>query len=672
MHALSPFLHPHSVVFVGATEKEGSVGRAIVENLLDFEGKLFLVNPKRKEVLGHPCLNSILEMDQNVDLAILAIKADLVPQAITELGKKGVKGAIIISAGFKEMGPSGLELETRVLALAKDYGIRIIGPNCLGVMSPYSNLNATFAKNRALAGGVAFISQSGAMCTSMLDYANDMGIGFSAFISIGSMSDLEFKDCIEYLENDPKTDTIFLYMETIGDAEGFIRICRHTALKKPIVAIKPGRSEAARIAAASHTGSLVGSDTAVEAIFEKGLVLRAETMEEFFDLFSYYALEATPKGDRIGIITNAGGMGVLTTDAIELNGAKALPPIDVLGDATEEAYRKAWEELKDTDSIDALLIIGSPQSMTDFVKIAEVVQQIKGKIPVVASFVGQKQTLEGVKFLKKHRIPHFPTPDRGAKILAKIIGHEKRMNKAHTTPSLMGKKLPKEIPLPFTGTRTLLTEYESKELLERAGLPVVRTLLAKTALEAQKMAEEIGFPCVVKLNSTTITHKSDVGGVLLNLKNKEEVHKAFIEIQNKIKEGFEGVTVQKMCNLKGGIELLFGMIRDPMAGPLVTFGSGGIAVELYKDVVFAIPPLSPEEALELFKKTKIDHALDGYRNLGPVNKKKLAEFFSLFSLFIASQPDIVELDINPMIATQKEFLILDARIVLKTDLTLDK
>ena len=665
MKSLASFLHPHAVVFVGATDKEGSVGRAIVENLLDFEGRLYLINPKRKEVLGHPCHASILDIDQPVDLAVIAIKAQLVPETLIQLGKKHIKSAIIISAGFKEVGEEGQELENRILAIAKEYGIRIIGPNCLGLMSPYSNLNATFAKNMAHAGGVGFISQSGAMCTSMLDYANDMGIGFSAFISVGSMSDVEFKDCIEYLAHDPKTHSIFLYMETIGNAEEFIRICQSTSFKKPIVAIKPGRSEAARIAAASHTGSLVGSDTAVEAIFHKGLVLRAETMEEFFDLFIYYSLEEVPQGDRIGIITNAGGMGVLTTDAIELNGAKALPPIDVLGDATEEAYRKALEELKDKNSIDALIVIGSPQSMTDFVKIAEVVQEIQGKIPVCCSFVGQKQTLEGVKFLKKNRIPHFSTPDRAAKILAKIIEHEKKIQLAQKTPCFLGKKLSKEIILPDTKGRTLLTEFESKELLARAGLPVVKTVLAHSKQEAMEAAEKIGFPCVVKLNSTTISHKSDVGGVKLNLQNTIEVGMAYEDIASKIQMGFEGVTVQKMCNLKGGIELLFGMIRDPMAGPLVSFGSGGIAVELYKDVVFAIPPLSPEEALLLFEKTKIDHALEGYRNLGPVDKRKLAEFFSLFSLFVASRPEIVELDINPLIALPKEFLILDARIVLR-------
>lgn len=665
MQSLGSFLHPHAVVFVGATDKEGSVGRAIVENLLDFEGRLYLINPKRKEVLGHPCHSSILDIDQPVDLAIIAIKAELVSEVLIQLGKKEIKSAIIISAGFKEIGAEGLQLENRILAIAKEYGIRIIGPNCLGIMSPYSNLNATFAKNMAKVGGVGFISQSGAMCTSMLDYANDMGIGFSAFISVGSMSDIEFKDCIEYLALDPKTHSIFLYMETIGNAQEFIQICRSTSFKKPIIAIKPGRSEAASRAAASHTGSLVGSDTAVAAIFDKGLVLRAETMEEFFDLFMYYSLEQVPQGDRIGILTNAGGMGVLTTDAIELNGSKALSPIDVLGDATEDAYRKALEELNNKNTLDALIVIGSPQSMTDFVKIAEVVKERKGKFPICCSFVGKKQTLDGINFLKKNQIPHFSTPDRAAKILAKIIEHDKKILKAQKNGCYLGKKHPKKMDLPDTNGRTLLTEFESKELLSRAGLPIVHTVLASTKQEAMEAAQKIGFPCVVKLNSTTITHKSDVGGVKLNLQNSEEVGLAFEEIAKKIRNGFEGVTVQKMCSLKGGIELLFGMIRDPMAGPLVSFGSGGIAVELYKDVVFAIPPLSPEEALGLFEKTKIDHALLGYRNMGPVDKKKLSEFFSLFSLFVASNPEIVELDINPLIAFPKEFLILDARIVLR-------
>ncbi|MFZ4772478.1 MAG: acetate--CoA ligase family protein [Chlamydiia bacterium] len=665
MQSLAPFLHPNGVVFVGATDKEGSVGRAIVENLLNLEGRLYLINPKRREVLGHPCLHTIDEIDQPIDLAVIAIKAELVPKTLIELGKKRILSVIIISAGFKEAGEEGIELEREILEIAKQYGIRIIGPNCLGVMSPYSNLNATFASNMALAGGVAFISQSGAMCTAMLDYANDIGVGFSAFISVGSMSDIEFKDCIEYLGNDPKTHTIFLYMETIGTPEGFVKICRNASLKKPIIAIKPGRSEAARNAAASHTGSLVGSDTAVEAIFDKGLILRAETMEEFFDLFTFYALEETPHGDRIGIITNAGGMGVLTTDAIELNGAKSVPPIDVLGDATEKEFAAAWESIKNSNSIDALITIASPQSMTDFVKIAEINKEIRGKIPQCVSFVGKKQTKEGVKFLTKNHIPHFSTPDRAAKVLAKVIGQKKKVDKALNTPSLMNEIFPKKVSLPHTKGRTLLTEYESKNLLERAGLPVVKTLLAHTQQEAIQAALEIGFPVVVKLNSTLITHKSDVGGVKLNLQSTEEVAQAYNEIEENIKEGFEGVTVQKMCNTKGGIELLFGMFLDPSSGPMISFGSGGIAVELYKDVTFVIPPVSPQEALDIFTKTHINEALKGYRNLGPVDRQKLAEYFSLFSTFIASMPEIEELDINPFIATKTEMVILDARIVIK-------
>ncbi len=664
MQSLAPFLHPNGVVFVGATEKEGSVGRAIVENLLNFEGKLFLINPKRKEVLGYPCLSSIQEIDQHVDLAVIAIKATFVPETLIELGKKNIRNVIIISAGFKEAGEEGIRLEHEILKIGKEYSIRIIGPNCLGVMSPYSNLNATFASNMALAGGVAFISQSGAMCTAMLDYAHDIGVGFSAFISVGSMSDVEFKDCIEYLSHDPKTHTIFLYMETIGNTREFIRICRHASFKKPIIAIKPGRSEAAREAAASHTGSLVGSDTAVEAIFDKGLILRAETMEDFFDLFTFYSLEEAPKGDRIGIITNAGGMGVLTTDAIETNGAISVPPIDVLGDATDKEFRAAWEEVKKLQNMDALITIASPQSMTDFVKIAELNKEIQGQIPQCVSFVGKKLPQEGVKFLKKNHIAHFSTPDRAAKVLARVIQQTKKVQHALHTPSLIDALVDKPITLPETHGRTLLTEYESKNLLERAGLPVVKTLLAHTKEEAVKAARQIGFPVVVKLNSTTITHKSDVGGVKLNLQSAEDVAKAFDEIHHAVKHGFEGVTVQQMCNTKGGIELLFGMFYDPSSGPMISFGSGGIMVELYKDVTYTIPPVSAEEALTIFERTHIDHALKGYRNLGPVDRHRLAKAFSLFSTFIAANPKIIELDINPLIVTKTEMMILDARIVI--------
>lgn len=664
MHHIEKFLEAKSIALIGATDRPLSVGRALVENLIPFNGKTFFINPNKESLFGKPCYKSIKEIKEPIDLAIICIKAAYVLEAIKEIGTHGIKAAIIISAGFKEMGEEGLKLENALLDIARAYQIRIIGPNCLGMISPTIGLNATFSKTMAFSGNVAFISQSGAMCTSLLDFANDKKLGFSAFISVGSMSDLEFADFIDYFANDHKTDLILLYMESLGTASRLLMAAKKASFKKPIVALKPGRSEAAALAAASHTGSLVGSDTAVEALLDEAHILRALTMEEFFDLFLYYALEKGPENDKIAVITNAGGMGVLTADAIELGNATALPPIDLLGDALSIDYEKAYEKVKQEGEAGSIIAIASPQSMTPFDEIAQHFIEHKDSIPLVVSFVGEELVKEGVTALKKEGLIHIPTPDRAAHLLTKVIDYQKKIDRASSIPDKHGQKRSTLSPLPPLGARKLLTEYESKEFLQKNGLPVVETILANDEKGAVSAARSIGYPVCVKLNSTTITHKSDVGGVILNLRSDHEVEQAFNTIKKKV-EAFEGVTVQKMANLKGGIELIFGLIVDPQVGPLVTFGSGGINVELYKDVAFGIPPLTKEQSLDLFEKTQIIKALKGYRNLGPINLDKLATLFMRFSEIVYNCDSLQELDLNPLIATKEDILILDARIVIR-------
>jgi acetyltransferase len=703
---------PKSVAVIGATDKEGSVGRTILSNLVatPFGGTIFPVNPKRSNVLGIKAYSSITAVPDPVDLAIIVTPAKTVPGVIRECEAVGVKGAIIISAGFKEIGPEGIALEQQIRDIARGK-LRIIGPNCLGVMNPPTGLNATFASTIAQPGNVGFISQSGALCTAILDWSFRENVGFSAFISIGSMLDVDWGDLIYYLGDDPQTESIVIYMESIGNARSFLSAAREVALTKPIIVIKAGRTDAAAQAAASHTGSLAGSDDVLDAAFRRCGVLRVNTIDDLFNMAEVLCKQPRPKGKRLTIVTNAGGPGVLATDTlISEGGALAelspetitelrsfLPPaaslhnpIDILGDADAQRYAKTLELAAKDPSSDGLLVILTPQAMTDPTAIASLLKNyahIEGK-PVLASWMGGADVSEGELILNQAHIYTFPFPDTAAHVFNYMWKYTKNLEGLYETP-ILGSDVGSctdeicQIPLAHSliesvrkSGRTLLTEFESKQLLACYAIPTVDTRIATTSEDAIALATEIGYPVVLKLYSETITHKTDVGGVKLNLKTPDAVRNAYHAIQDAVAQkananDFMGVTVQPMINMDG-YEIIIGSSIDPQFGPVLLFGTGGQLVEVFKDRALALPPLNTTLARRQMERTKIYQALKGVRGRKPVDLDALEQLMVRFSQLVVEQPWIKEIDINPLLASPDGLMALDARVVLhSSDMTED-
>ncbi|MEQ8466614.1 bifunctional acetate--CoA ligase family protein/GNAT family N-acetyltransferase [Coleofasciculus sp. E1-EBD-02] len=699
---LHSFFAPDTVAVIGATDKEGSVGRTLLWNLMSnpFGGTIFPVNPKRHSVLGIPAYSSIKDIPDPVDLAIIAIPAPFVPGVVQECVEVGVKSAIIISAGFKETGSKGVELEKQILETARGK-MRIIGPNCLGLMSPRSGLNATFASTMARPGNLAFISQSGALCTAVLDWSFWENVGFSAFISIGSMMDVSWGDLIYYLGDDPHTHSIVIYMESIGDARSFLSAAREVALTKPIIVIKTGRTEAAAKASASHTGSLAGSDDVLDAAFRRCGVVRVNTISELFDMAEVWAKQPRrPKGPRLTIITNAGGPGVLATDAlISAGGSLAelsedtvtalneiLPrhwshgnPIDILGDADPDRYTKALDIAVEDPNSDGLLVILTPQAMTDPTQIAEQLKpyaQKAGK-PVFASWMGGSETKTGETLLNRASIPTYPYPDDAARLFNLMWQYSYNLSGIYETPILPSSEetgpdralAQQMIETARKAGRTILTELESKQLLAAYNIPIVHTGVAKTEEDAVNWANSLGYPVVLKLFSETITHKTDVGGVQLNLTDEEAVRWAYNTIKSTVTEKvgaehFLGVTVQEMVRQDGAYELIIGSIVDPQFGPVLVFGSGGQLVEVFKDRAIALPPLNTTLARRMIEQTQIYKALKGVRGRQAIDLAELEQIMVRFSQLVIEQRWIKEIDINPLQASSDRLIALDARIIL--------
>jgi acetyltransferase len=702
-HPLDPIFAPKVVAVIGATENVGSVGRTVFQNMGrgGFGGTVYPVNPKRSSVLCVKAYPSIGAVPEKVDLAVITTPAPSVPGIIKECVAAGVQGAIIISAGFKEVGATGVELERQVMAEARKGKMRIIGPNCLGVMVPQIGMNATFASTIARPGSVGFLSQSGALCTAILDWSLRENVGFSSFVSIGSMLDVNWGDLIYYLGDDPNTKSIVIYMESIGDARSFLSAAREVALTKPIIVIKVGRTEAAAKAAASHTGSLTGSDEVLQAAFRRVGVLRVETIAELFHMAEVLAKQPRSQGPRLSIITNAGGPGVLATDMLIGSGGQLaevspetlkslnefLPsawshgnPIDILGDAGPDRYAKAVEiASKDTGS-DGMLVILTPQAMTDPLVTAEQLKpyaKIPGK-PLLACWMGGSEVEPGEDVLNKAGIPTYKFPDTAARAFYYMHRYSLNLKALYETPSLLADydgsgsaraKAEAIIASVRKSGRTILTEFESKQLLSAYGIPTVDTRIAKTEDDAVKMAGEIGYPVVLKLFSETITHKTDVGGVQLNLKNAAAVRKAWELIEVGVtkkagKQHFQGVTVQPMIKLDG-YEVIIGSSLDPQFGPVLLFGSGGQLVEVFKDRALALPPLNATLARRMMEQTHIFTALKGVRGRPPVNLAALEELLVRFSYLVAEQRWITEIDINPLLASPERLIALDARVVVQ-------
>jgi acetyltransferase len=703
-HPLDAIFKPKTIALIGATEKENSVGRTVLWNLLQhpFGGTVFPVNDKRNSVLGIKAYPTIADVPESVDLAIIATPARTVPDIIRQCVDADVKGAIVLSAGFKEAGSTGAELEQQIRAQLKRGKLRLIGPNCLGMMNPQYGLNATFASAIAKPGNVGFISQSGALCTAILDWSFRENVGFSTFVTVGSMLDVGWGDLIDYLGDDPHTQSIVIYMESIGDARSFLSSAREVALTKPIIVIKAGRTEAAAKAATSHTGALAGSDDVFDAALRRSGVLRVDRISDLFNMAEVLAKQPRPKGSRLTIITNAGGPGVLATDALIGGGGKlaelspetiealnnVLPPhwshgnpIDILGDADPDRYAKTLEIVATDPNSDGLLVVLTPQAMTDPTQTAQQLQHY-GRIgkPILASWMGDADVKVGADLLNEAKIPTFSYPDTAAKVFNYMWRYSYNLRGLYETPTLdegtdvlegtdaLDRSLAKTIIQEARQSgRALLTEVESKQVLSAYGIPTVETYIATTAEDAISVAHKIGYPVVLKLYSSTITHKTDVGGVKLNLPDDAAVQQAFDAIATSVTQiaganAFAGVTVQPMIS-REGYELILGSTVDPQFGPVILFGSGGQLVEVYNDRALALPPLNSTLARRMMEQTKIYRALKGVRGRHSIDLAALEQLLVRFSQLVVEQRWIKEIDINPLLAGES-LIALDARVVL--------
>ncbi|HLK18409.1 MAG TPA: bifunctional acetate--CoA ligase family protein/GNAT family N-acetyltransferase [Bryobacteraceae bacterium] len=696
---LDVFFKPRSVAAIGATDREGHVGRSVLWNLISspFGGTVYPVNAKKSSVLGIRAYPNVASLPEAPELAVIMTPAETVPGIIEECAQVGVKGAVIISAGFRESGKRGLELERQVLSAARPSRMRIIGPNCLGVMCPITGLNATFAHTIARPGTVGLISQSGAMCTAILDWSLREQIGFSAFFSTGSMLDVGWGALIDYLGDDPNTRSIVIYMESIGDARSFLSAAREVALNKPIIVIKAGRTAQAAKAAASHTGSMAGSDDVLEAAFRRVGVLRVNSIADIFYMTEVLANQPRPKGPKLAIITNAGGPGVIATDALltlggelaEISTAtteqlnKVLPPhwshnnpIDIIGDAGPERFESTVEVVAKDPNVDGLLVIMTPQGMTNPAMIAEKLTRfakLDGK-PILTSWMGGAEAAQGENILNRAGIPTFPFPDTAVRAFHYMWKYSYNLRGLYETPVLPDSDAifpdvaAQAIETAREAGREILTEFESKEVLKAYGIPVVETEVAASEEEAVTAARAIGFPVVLKLNSKTITHKTDVGGVKLNLADEAAVRQAFQEIEKSVtekagREHFGGVSVQAMISSEG-YELILGSSIDSQFGPVLLFGAGGQLVEVFQDRALALPPLNTTLARRFVEQTKIFTALKGVRGRKPVNIAALQELLVKFSRLVTEQRWIKEIDINPLLASPERLIALDARVVV--------
>jgi acetyltransferase len=707
--SLSYFFAPRSVAVIGATERERSVGRTVFANLRNgsFSGKLYPVNPHRAEVFGFPCYTNIEAIPEKVDLAVVVTPASTVPSVIRECVSAGVRSAIVISAGFKERGPEGAKLEEEILAELRRGTMRLIGPNCLGMMNPCLGLNATFAKDIAHPGNVAFLSQSGALLTAILDWSLKEQVGFSGIVSTGSMLDVSWGDLISFFGEDAQTKSILLYMESIGDARAFLSAAREVALSKPIIVIKAGRSEVASHAASSHTGALASSDEVFDAAFRRCGVLRVQNISDLFYMAEVLGKQPRPRGRRLTILTNAGGPGVLATDALIATGGELaslsnesmhaldaiLPshwshnnPIDILGDADPERYACAMKIAISDPNSDGLLVILAPQGMTDPAHVADSLKlYAKSGKPILASWMGGNAVSAGEAILNSAGIPTFTYPDTAARAFNYMSRYSYNLRGLYETPFAADqpelgeqtrRKTQEILQRVMVSGRSLLTELESKEVLGLYGIPTVQTKLAQNAEDSVILALGFGFPVVLKVHSETIAHKTDVGGVKLNVENEDAVRQAFHDIQSSViakagAQAFLGITVQPMVRMDG-YELILGSSVDAQFGPVILFGSGGQLVQVYRDRALALPPLNTTLAQRLMEQTRIFEALKGVRGRSAVDMNLLEQILVRFSSLVVEQQRVKEVDINPLLASSDGILALDARIVLYGQEVADK
>lgn len=707
--SLDKIFKPKSIAVIGASNKEGTVGYTLINNVkLWAGGKVYPVNINETEVQGLKAYKSVSELPEAIDLAIIATPARTVPEIVEQCGKAGILGIIIISAGFKEMGPEGKALEEKIIQLMKTYHIRIVGPNCLGIIRPSLKLNATFTNKTPRPGNIAFISQSGALSTAILDWAIHENIGFSNFVSVGSMIDVAFGDLIDYFGSDPDTRSILMYIEGIVDARKFMSAARHFARSKPIVVVKAGKFSESAKAASSHTGALAGEGVVYDAAFKRSGIVNVEEIQDLFNCAEVLGKQPNPKGPNLAIITNAGGPGVMSTDALIARGGKlaelsqntldtlnkVLPPywskgnpIDVLGDAKTERYKAAIDACLSDENVDGLLVIYTPQSMEDPTKIAKmIVEQWMSKgsqKTILTSFMGYEEVEDANHILSKYGIPTYTTPEQAIKTYMYMYQYKRNLELLYETPEeLSVDDIPPKRPLTvilrnaMKENRDSLTEKEAKEFLQYYNIPVVKTLVAKTADEADVLAAQLGYPVVMKILSPQIIHKTDAGGVILDIASEADLRKAFDQIISRAKQynpkaEIQGVTIQPMIKM-GGYEVILGAKTDPLFGPVILFGMGGVGVELLHDVSFGLPPLNQTLARRMMEDTKVYQLLRGFRNRPAGNLRLLEEVMVRFSQMLVDFPQLKEVDINPLLISEKELIALDARISIHKDRKVDK
>jgi acetyltransferase len=699
---LEPLFLPHSIAVIGATNRAGTVGRAVFSNLLESKHplKLYAVNPSQEEVLGVKTHKRIGNIAGGVDLALVVTPAQTVPAIVGECVDARVRSAVVISAGFREQGSTGAQLEKEIQKHLSRGSLRLVGPNCMGFMNPTIGLNATFAKAMPSKGSVAFLSQSGALQTAILDWSQREHVGFSAIVSTGSMLDVGWGDLIYHFGDDPHTKSILLYMESVGDARSFLSAAREIALGKPIIVIKAGRSEAASRAAVSHTGAMTGSDDVLEAAFRRCGVLRVQNIADLFYMAEVLSKQPRPRGPRLSIVTNAGGPGVLATDALIASGGQVTVlspetihgldsflsahwshsnPVDVLADADAERFVRAVDIVSKDPASDGLLAVIAPQGLADPTQAAAQMAKLAHSTnkPLLASWMGGDGVAEGTSILSEAGIPTFSYPDTAARAFTYMWRYTYNLRGLYETPAPVGgsevdadarRKVAESVQQVRGTGRTMLNEFEAKQLLAQYGIPVVDTRAAESEEQAVAIASEIGYPVVLKLLSNTIAHKTDVDGVRLRLANADEVRSAFRAIMSSVAEKaglqhFGGVTVQPMVR-RDGYELILGSSIDPQMGPVILFGSGGVMVEVYRDHALALPPLNTTLAQRMMEQTRIFSALQGVRGRKPVNLAALEQLLVRFSHLVTEQPWIKEIDINPLLATPEQLLALDARMVV--------
>jgi len=693
---LERFFRPKSVAVVGASRDERAVGHAIFRNLISYgyQGRVYPVNPKADELLGRPCSKSISDLPEAVDLAVISVPGQIVRTVVEECGQKGIDAVVIISSGFKETGPEGAQREREVVEVARKYGVRIVGPNCLGIIAPSIGLSASFAADMPPAGGVAVLSQSGALAAAMLDWAVEEKVGFSSFVSFGNAADLTFSDFLEWLKDDEETKVILAYMEGLPDGRRFMQVARQVTREKPIVVVKGGVTSAGSRAVSSHTGSLAGSQQAYQAAFRQSGIIQADSVQQLYDYAIAFDWQPLPKGDNLAIVTNAGGPGILASDAAEKQGVglaqlgretvekltKLLPPaaafynpVDVLGDADETRYGGALEAVLSDPAVHGCAVLLTPQAMTRIPETSETVcAAARGEKPVLACFMGGKAVGPAEDRLLSNKVPFYPFPERCVAAFAAMIQHRRRLEMPEEEPPLLARNTEaaaKIIDSAASQGRLQLTQSEARDVLANYGFRVPSGGLAHTVEEAVQIANSVGYPVTVKIASPDILHKSDIGGVRLNLQTPQDVTDAFELVAFRARRLMPqaeiwGAMVQKM--VLGLREVILGLSHDPTFGPLLMFGLGGVYVEALRDVSFRVAPISRREALEMLHEIRSYPLLAGVRGEQGADIEAIVDCLLRLSQAACDFPNIVEMDVNPLLvgAAGEGATAVDARITL--------